>query len=90
MRRCELAAQQAWVLLYNVLCPLTAFKTLPLLFATLLHPLLPLLLRDDWGTVVGVGLGESCSHDGRALGADCRADGHEEAMEMSAWCAQVA
>ena len=47
---------------------------------TLLHPLLPLLLHDDWGTVVGVSLGESCSHDGRAFGADRCAYGHEEAI----------
>ena len=63
-----------------VQCPPTFLKMLPLLFPTLLHPLLPLLLHDDWGTVVGVSLGESCSHDGRAFGADRCAYGHEEAI----------
>jgi len=59
-----------------VQCP--PFQTLILLFPTLRHPLRPLLPHDDWGTVVDVGLGESCGHDGRAVGADCCADGHEE------------
>jgi hypothetical protein len=32
-----------------------------------------------------MGFGESCGHDGRALGADCCADGHEESVNMLAW-----
>ena len=80
LRACCLAGSGALVQ-----CPPTSLRMLPLLFPTLLHPLLPLLLHDDWGTVVGVGLGESCGHDGRALGADCCADGHEESVYALAW-----
>jgi hypothetical protein len=57
-------------------------QSLLLLFPALLHPLRPLLPRDDWGTVVGVCLSESGGHNWRALGADCCADGHEESVNM--------
>jgi len=53
-----------------------------LLFPNRLHPLLPLFPLDDCGTVVGVSLGESRGHDGRALSADSCADGHEESVNM--------
>lgn len=80
MRRCRLAACQARVALVQY------FSSHPhsdaLLFPNLPHPLLPLLPHDDRGSVVGVGLGESCGQDGRALGADRRADGHEESLRV--------
>lgn len=65
--------------------PPSSLETPTLLFPSLLHPLLPLLPHDDWGTVVGVSLCESCGHDGRAVGADGCADGHEESMRVLAW-----
>lgn len=76
MRLCRLAVQQAWGSLIQF-CPREYHS---LLFPNLLHPLLPLLPGNDCGSVVGVGLGEGCGHDGRALSADGCADGHEESV----------
>lgn len=58
----------------------------PLFFPDLLHPLLPLLLRDDRRAVVSLGLGKGSGHNRRAFGADGCADGHEEAVENVSAC----
>ena len=36
-----------------------------------------------------MGFGESCGHDGRALGTDCCADGHEESVNALVWMREL-
>lgn len=60
------------------------FPTLHLIFPDLLHHLFPLFPHDERGAVVRLSPGESCGEDRRAFCADGRADGHEEAVRVSA------